>query len=67
MLLVTSILIGALGAVARFQAAAEAYGFKMHALGVSLMVLAVVGVLVSLRPLAAQRMTRSLGRPVAAN
>jgi hypothetical protein len=49
MLLVTSIAIGVLGAVARFQAAAEVAGFKMHALGVALMVFAVAGLLVSFR------------------
>lgn len=67
MLLVTSIVIGALGAVARFRVAAEAYGYKMHALGVSLMIFAVVGVMMSLKPIAAHRLTRSLPPPVAAN
>ena len=64
MLLVTSILIGALGAMARFQAAAEVAGFKMHALGVSLMVCAAIGVVVALKPLAARRPTQT-GEPMA--
>ena len=60
MLFVTSILLAALGAVARFHAAAEVAGFKMHALGVSLMLFAAVGVLVSLKPLATHRLSRTL-------
>lgn len=45
MLLATSILLGVLGYVARFEAAREVAGFKMHALGVSLMVFAFLGVM----------------------
>jgi hypothetical protein len=59
MLLVTSLLLGVLGAMARFQAAAEVAGFKMHAVGVSLMVFAVVGVLVSLKSLTTNLVCRS--------
>lgn len=63
MLLVTSLLIGVLGAVARFQAAPEVAGFKMHALGVALMVFAAVGVLASLKPGPMQRWTRAFSAP----
>ena len=49
MRLVTSLLVGALGVVARFEASAQVAGFKMHAIGVLLMVAAVAGV-VSLMP-----------------
>ena len=59
MLLLISVLIGALGFMARFQAAAEVAGFKMHALGVTLMLCAVIGVLASLKPLTTQRLTRA--------
>lgn len=57
MLFVTSVLIGALGALARFYAAAEVAGFKMHALGVSLMVGAIVGVVVACKTRIAPRHT----------
>lgn len=60
MLLVTSIVIGALGAMARFQAAAEVAGFKMHALGVVLMLCAAIGVLVSLKPVRTHLVMRTL-------
>ena len=46
---VASILIGALGAVARFEAVAEVAGFKMHALGVTLMIVAAIGLATSLQ------------------
>lgn len=59
MLLLTSIVIGVLGAVARFQAAAEVAGFKMHALGVSLMCFAVIGVLASFKLISTHRLTES--------
>ena len=58
-----SILLGILGAVARFHAAPEVAGFKMHALGVSLIVLAALGVIVSLKPLATHRLTRTSPSP----
>ncbi|MDP1793958.1 MAG: hypothetical protein Q8K63_07445 [Acidimicrobiales bacterium] len=59
MVLLTSILIGALGAMARFEAAAEVAGFKMHALGVTLMVFAFIGIVASFRPDAWLRRRRS--------
>lgn len=66
MLLVTSIVIGVLGAAARFQAASEVAGFKMHALGVSLMVLAIVGVIGSVKAGALPRFSRTLPAPTQA-
>lgn len=59
MLLVTSIVIGVLGAVARFEVSPEAAGFKMHALGVSLMLFAVIGVLTSLKLISTHRLMRT--------
>jgi hypothetical protein len=44
----TSILTGATGAFLRFELAAEAAGFKMHAAGVVLMISALFGVVLSL-------------------
>ena len=43
MTVATSILAGVLGVILRFQFAAEAAGFKVHAIGVTLMVASVVG------------------------
>lgn len=66
MRLVTSILLGAVGTAFRFAVSAQMAGFKMHALGVTLIVLAVMGVVASvaaghswLRP---QTSTQSLKR-----
>ena len=43
----SSIFIGAAGAVLRFQAAAQAVGFKVHAIGVIFMIGGIIGVVTS--------------------
>ena len=50
MRLVMSVLVGVLGMTIRLTASAEMAGFKMHPIGITLVLLGVAGVVVALLP-----------------